>query len=119
MTGWVLWQNTDFCQTLWEERLYNALVGVIYCFCFFNLVWFFCIKRRLFYKTFYLFLQKEGKSRYRATLFYTIIIVENFTFVSVFYYVKVYSDQGLKDSFWMSVGAFVVVTIGTLFNCAT
>jgi hypothetical protein len=32
MTGWIIWQNTDFCATQWEERLYNAIVGVIYCF---------------------------------------------------------------------------------------
>ena len=37
MTAWVVWQNTDFCTNIWEERLYNAVVGVIYCFCFFNL----------------------------------------------------------------------------------
>ena len=44
MTSWVVWQDTDFCATWWEERIYNAVVGVIYCFTFFNL--------------------KEGKSRY-------------------------------------------------------
>lgn len=37
MTAWVVWQNTDFCSSKWEERLYNAVVGAIYCFCFFNL----------------------------------------------------------------------------------
>ena len=37
MTLWVVYQNTDFCTEWWEERLYNAIVGVIYCFCFFNL----------------------------------------------------------------------------------
>ena len=28
MTAWVIWQNTDFCSEPWEERLYNAIVGV-------------------------------------------------------------------------------------------
>ena len=25
MTAWVVWQDTDFCRELWEERLYNAV----------------------------------------------------------------------------------------------
>jgi hypothetical protein len=37
MTIWVVGQQTDLCSTAWEERVYNAVVGVIYCFCFFNL----------------------------------------------------------------------------------
>ena len=28
MTLWVVFQNTDFCPNVWEERLYNAVVGV-------------------------------------------------------------------------------------------
>ena len=66
MTSWVIWQDTDFCKNAWEERLYNAVVGVIYCFCFFNI--------------------KDGKSRYRASIFYAVIIVENLAFVAVFYW---------------------------------
>ena len=37
MTVWIVGQKTDLCKTAWEERIYNAVVGVIYCFCFFNL----------------------------------------------------------------------------------
>ncbi|KAF4520318.1 hypothetical protein B566_EDAN004378 [Ephemera danica] len=55
--AWAIWQRTDFCETWWEERAYNAVVGVIYCFCFFNL--------------------QEGPSRHRATAFYVIAAVEN------------------------------------------
>ena len=91
MTGWVIWQNTDFCSTLWEERLYNAVVGVIYCFCFFNL--------------------KEGRSRFRAAIFYSAIIDENFAFVAVFYFASDL-NQGPEFSFWISVAAFVVVSVG-------
>jgi hypothetical protein len=36
MTLWTIKQKTDLCSTAWEERIYNAVVGVIYCFCFFN-----------------------------------------------------------------------------------
>ncbi|PBC32479.1 XK-related protein [Apis cerana cerana] len=37
MTIWVLLQNTNFCPTIWEERIYNCIIGLIYCFDFFNL----------------------------------------------------------------------------------
>ena len=52
MTVWVAAQDTDFCNTWWEERLFNAVVGVIYVFCFFNM--------------------KEGKSRWRAAFYYAV-----------------------------------------------
>jgi len=64
MTGWAVWQRTDFCETWWEERGYNAVVGVIYCFCFFNL--------------------QEGPSRKRAALFYALITAENVACLVVF-----------------------------------
>ncbi|KAG7205241.1 hypothetical protein KM043_018321 [Ampulex compressa] len=37
MTVWIILQNTDFCPTIWEERIYNCIIGLIYCFDFFNL----------------------------------------------------------------------------------
>ena len=49
MTGWVVWQQTEFCNSRWEERLYHMVVGLIYCFCFFSL--------------------KEGRSRHRLAAF--------------------------------------------------
>ena len=52
MTAWVVLQRTDFCPTQPEERLFNAVVGVIYVFCFFSL--------------------KEGQTRWRLLFFYTI-----------------------------------------------
>ena len=97
MTGWVIFQNTDFCTTQWEERLYNAIVGVIYCFAFFNL--------------------KEGKSRYRIIIFYAIIILENYAFLFVFSYMwEGIDEQGkaefmqLKDD--ISLASFLIITIG-------
>ena len=56
MTIWIIHQKTDFCETPWEERIYNAVAGVIYCFCFFNL--------------------QEGQSRWRALTFYLIIVFQ-------------------------------------------
>ena len=68
MTVWVIWQDTDFCSSKWEERIYNAVVGVIYCFTFFNL--------------------KEGKSRYRAAIFYVVTVLENYIFLFLFNFIS-------------------------------
>ncbi|PIK35948.1 hypothetical protein BSL78_27223 [Apostichopus japonicus] len=57
MAVWVFLQNTDFCSSWFEERLFNAVIAVVYIFCFFNL--------------------KEGTSRYRVFIFYSVIFVEN------------------------------------------
>jgi len=91
MTGWVIWQNTDFCTNRWEERLYNAVVGVIYCFCFFNL--------------------KEGRSRYRMTTFYTVMFIENITFVAAYYWSN--HHQPSLPVTWFSLGAMGIVLGGT------
>ena len=91
MTAWVIWQNTDFCTNRWEERLYNAVVGVIYCFCFFNL--------------------KEGRSRYRMAIFYTVMFVENITFVGAYYWSN--HHQPCVPVTWFSLGAMVIVLGGT------
>lgn len=85
MTLWVVWQDTDFCTTLWEERLYNAIVGVIYCFCFFNL--------------------KEGRSRVRAFIFYCVIVAENLAFLAVFHLFS-------PDSFDVTVAGLAVILSG-------
>jgi len=92
MTLWVVWQNTDFCSSLWEERLYNAVVGVIYCFCFFNL--------------------KEGQSRYRAALFYAVIIAENFACAAAFYFLSDFQDATTREQ--LGVGGFALIASGTL-----
>ena len=52
MTLWVIAQDTDFCNTWWEERLFNIVIGIIYIFCFFNM--------------------KEGRSRWRSSFYYTV-----------------------------------------------
>ncbi|TRY61950.1 hypothetical protein TCAL_08880 [Tigriopus californicus] len=92
MTIWVILQDTDFCTNVWEERLYNAIVGVIYCFCFFNL--------------------KEGQSRFRATAFYLVIVVENYVFVATFCYMSDFETHPLREGY--CIGALVIVSIGTL-----
>lgn len=64
MTIWVILQKTEFCPTVWEERIYNCIIGLIYCFDFFNLC--------------------EGKSRYRVFIFYSVCIVQNLIFLTMY-----------------------------------
>ncbi|XP_032678227.1 uncharacterized protein LOC116847391 isoform X2 [Odontomachus brunneus] len=64
MTIWVILQNTEFCPTVWEERIYNCIIGLIYCFDFFNL--------------------RDGRSRYRVLVFYTVIAVQNLVFLVMY-----------------------------------
>nr|CAD7200929.1 unnamed protein product [Timema douglasi] len=64
MTTWVVLQRTDLCETPAEERVYNCVVGIIYCFCFFNL--------------------QEGPTRKRALAFYIIVIGQNVSCLCLF-----------------------------------
>ncbi|KAL1478453.1 hypothetical protein MTO96_035019 [Rhipicephalus appendiculatus] len=64
MTGWLVWQKTDFCPSRWEEHVYNAVVGAIYTFCFFNV--------------------RDGRSRSRVILFYGLIGLQNVAFLTVY-----------------------------------
>ncbi|XP_025271377.1 uncharacterized protein LOC105249101 isoform X2 [Camponotus floridanus] len=64
MTIWVILQKTEFCPTMWEERIYNCIIGLIYCFDFFNL--------------------REGRSRYRVLVFYTVIVAQNLILLTMY-----------------------------------
>ena len=98
MTLWVVYQDTDFMATPWEERLYNGVVGVIYCFCFFNL--------------------KDGRSRYRTAAFYAVTVVENFAFVAAY---AAFSLRPLaaESRAGLAVGAAVLVVACTLLGLAS
>ena len=94
MSLWVMYQETDFCKNPWEERVFNAVVGMIYCFCFFNL--------------------KESQSRYRASLFYLVIVAENFVFIWVFN-----EFASMEDPYLHSVLGFcgyIFVTAGKILH---
>jgi hypothetical protein len=78
MTVWIVFQKTDFCQTPWEECVYNCVVGVIYCFCFFNL--------------------QEGRSRHRALAFYVIIVSQNLGCLGLFLALAGESKPGLIEA---------------------
>ncbi len=92
MTAWVVWQDTDFCSNQWEERLYNSVVGVMYCFCFFNL--------------------KEGRSGRRAAVFYLVIILENLAFVTAFTCYSDFQDDP-RVRVKVAAAAYIFVTAGT------
>lgn len=64
MTIWVILQKTEFCPTVWEERIYNCIIGLIYCFDFFNL--------------------REDRSRYRVLVFYTVIVAQNLVLLTMY-----------------------------------
>ncbi|XP_072170268.1 XK-related protein 6-like [Diadema setosum] len=65
ITVWLVWQKTAFCDTKFEEVLFDCVMGFIHIFCFFNV--------------------KEGATRYRALLFYTVIFVENTVMFGLWY----------------------------------
>ncbi len=65
MTTWLVWQDTDFCTTRVEEVLFDCVMGAIHVFCFFNL--------------------KEGRTRYRALIFYSLMFVENTVLLAMWY----------------------------------
>ena len=71
MTMWLTCQRTRFCtdedgnEHPYREKLFSAVIGFIYIFCFFN--------------------TREGMTRKRVVLFYSIILVENSLFVSMWY----------------------------------
>ncbi|KYQ60577.1 Mediator of RNA polymerase II transcription subunit 1 [Trachymyrmex zeteki] len=64
MTIWVILQKTKFCSTAWEERIYNCVIGLIYCFDFFNL--------------------RDDRSRYRVLIFYSVIVAQNVVFLIIY-----------------------------------
>ncbi|XP_038057396.1 XK-related protein 4-like isoform X2 [Patiria miniata] len=66
MTLWLVYQDTDFCTTRLEEVLFDAVIGVIHIFCFFNM--------------------KEGRTRYRALFFYAIVLIENTIMFALWYH---------------------------------
>ena len=71
MTLWLICQRTRFCtdedgnEHPYREKLFSAVIGFIYIFCFFN--------------------TREGMTRKRVVLFFSIILVENSLFVSMWY----------------------------------
>nr|XP_032622299.1 XK-related protein 7 [Chelonoidis abingdonii] len=75
MTFWIIQGETDFCMSKWEEIIYNMVVGIIYIFCWFNV--------------------KEGRSRCRMVIYYTITLAENAALTGLWY--MYYDRQATSD----------------------
>ncbi|PIK42027.1 putative XK-related protein 6 [Apostichopus japonicus] len=85
MTMWLIYQKTDFCNTSLEEWFFDGVIGIIYIFSFFNM--------------------KEGRTVYRAIIFYSVVFLEN-TLLFGFWY---YSDDGIPSAKWYAIPAFILV----------
>ncbi|OWR53003.1 putative XK-related protein 6 [Danaus plexippus plexippus] len=92
MTFWIITQKTTFCPNKLEETFYNAVMGFVYCFCYINL--------------------REGHTRYRLLMFYTLIVTQNFG--SLFLYILI-SDLEIQRRPW-SIAATVCVITGTVIG---
>lgn len=66
MFVWVVSQKTGFSATKWEEFIFNFIMAVTYCFCFFNL--------------------REGHSRWRMAIFYLVVMAENVACVVMYFF---------------------------------
>ncbi|CAK1584613.1 unnamed protein product [Parnassius mnemosyne] len=92
MTFWIVIQKTTFCPNKLEETLYNAVMGFVYCFSFINL--------------------REGQTRYRLMMFYTLMVTQNFG--SLFLYVLIVDAEKQRKP-W-SIAATVCIIAGTIFG---
>ncbi|XP_026742115.1 uncharacterized protein LOC113504148 [Trichoplusia ni] len=92
MTFWIVVQKTTFCPNKLEETLYNVVMGFVYCFCYINL--------------------REGHTRYRLMLFYTLMISQNFG--SLFLYVLIADSERQRKS-W-SIAAAICIIFGTIIG---
>lgn len=65
MFAWIISMRTSFCDNRCEELGYNAVLGIMFIFCYFNPV--------------------DSPTRYRYSLFYTFIFCENTLLMTMFY----------------------------------
>ncbi|XP_061191359.1 uncharacterized protein LOC133199560 [Saccostrea echinata] len=93
MTAWITLQNADFGDTACEKRIFNAVSGFIYIFCFLNL--------------------KDGPSRKRQTIYYIVTLMENSVLIILWF---LYKPNTSPD--WLSIttptviyGGFVVGSV--------
>lgn len=62
---WVYSMNTNFCENSFEEACYDALVAIMFVFCYFNPI--------------------DNDTRYRYAIFFTVMLLEN-SFLLFFWY---------------------------------
>ncbi|RVE53748.1 hypothetical protein evm_001640 [Chilo suppressalis] len=92
MTFWIITQKTTFCHNKLEETLYNVVMGFVYYFCYINL--------------------KEGSTRYRLIIFYSLTVTENFGSLFLYY---LFSNYDQQNKTWSMV-ATVFVIGGTMIG---
>ncbi|XP_038157530.1 XK-related protein 4 isoform X1 [Cyprinodon tularosa] len=76
MTFWIVHCETDFCISKWEEIVFDMVVGIIYIFSWFNV--------------------KEGCTRYRLSIYYLVVLVENTTLSALWF---LYRSHKTTDAF--------------------
>ena len=97
MTIWLIWQKTEFHDASYDEIPFDAVIGIIHIFCFFNM--------------------KDGHTRHRALAFYTVIFIEN-TIMLALWYSKQESQEKLYAIPALGVvwgGFFVGILIMSLY----
>ncbi|XP_038057481.1 uncharacterized protein LOC119729052 [Patiria miniata] len=95
MVAWVYFQRTDFCDSWPEERLFNCVIGTVYVFCFFNL--------------------KEGNTRYRISIFYLIVAVENIVLLLLWHRFGMLEDWYTFLGFIVVFGGFIIGVTAMIF----
>ncbi|KAE8605447.1 hypothetical protein XENTR_v10015143 [Xenopus tropicalis] len=91
MSFWLVAQQTDLISRPCYWKLFNALVGAVYVFCFLNV--------------------RDGPSRYRVAIFYTVMLLENAILLLL-------ATDFLQGVLWSNVRLTVVVMCGFLIGCA-
>ncbi|XP_023243424.1 XK-related protein 4-like [Centruroides sculpturatus] len=65
MTAWIITMKTNFCDTRCEELAYNAVLGVLFIFCYFN--------------------PKDSPTRHRYLFYYVFIFAENTILMTIWF----------------------------------
>ncbi|XP_072027545.1 uncharacterized protein [Amphiura filiformis] len=96
MTLWLICQKTQFCSTRCEEVMFDAVIGVVYIFSFFNM--------------------KPNRTRYRALGYYSLVFVEN-TVMFALWYKTIGKDTmyGLPALVLVWGGFFLGITVLLLY----
>uniref|UniRef100_A0A8C5PE45 XK-related protein n=1 Tax=Leptobrachium leishanense TaxID=445787 RepID=A0A8C5PE45_9ANUR len=91
MSFWLVAHQTDILSKPCGWRMFNVLMGAVYTFCFINI--------------------KDGRSRYRVGVFYTIMLLENGVLLLL-------ATDFLQEALWSNVKLCVAVMSGFLIGCA-
>ncbi|KAG8445858.1 hypothetical protein GDO86_010591 [Hymenochirus boettgeri] len=90
MSFWLVSQQTDVLSKTSHWKMFNALVGAVYIFCYLNV--------------------KDGRSRYRATAFYVFMLLENVILLLL-------ATDFLQRVLWSNIKLSVAVMSGLLIGC--